>query len=427
MAVYSIASVQMALFLALSCTTITHKAASFTYSKGSLLAKRRAVTAQYVTKEQIKIWRDKAGFGTVATLNKQEDDDAINKADSVPSLMSAATAAADISLHHEEHQNKVDLQNNDDNDSEDEEARYMPPWSLATQRTPSSKAFARFRQHVNPLSRRFQMPTDLPENWPYSDFTNVNLPLYLDIGCGKGGFLLELVGRRHGQDYPDGTDTYMNNTRLFADTTDEWLPPTMNYLGLEIRPGVSQYAQNRVEKRGLSGKLSFVGCNANVDLDRLLSLYNEAADNDREEQEGGGGGVGGRNNELKFVSIQFPDPHFKKSHTKRRVVTPALVTTLAKYMNPGGVVFLQSDIKEALEAMREKFVEDDGLVYFYEHNDNDKKIDDGQEEYGLANPLGIPTEREVSVLNQELPIYRTLFLRNDVSYPSKSSLLARNL
>jgi hypothetical protein len=78
--------------------------------------------------------------------------------------------------------------------------------------------------------------------------------------------------------------------------------------------------------------------------------------------------------------------------------------------------------------MREKFVEDDGLVYFDEHNDDDDdKIDDGQGEYGMANPLGIPTEREVSVLNQDLPIYRTLFLRNDVSYPSKSSLLARNL
>jgi hypothetical protein len=50
-----------------------------------------------------------------------------------------------------------------------------------------------------------------------------------------------------------------------------------------------------------------------------------------------------------------------------------------------------------------------------------------EQEYALANPLGIPTEREVSVLNNDLPIYRTLFIRNDVSFPSKSSLLARNL
>eukprot|EP00985_Skeletonema_marinoi_P009720 scaffold4523_cov187-Skeletonema_marinoi.AAC.4 len=430
MAAYSMLSVQMALFLALSCTSITHKAASFTFNRGiSSLATTRvaAKTARYaVTKEAVEIWRQKAGFGTVKVQDNSSNDTTSSINEASTTLITAATAAADIA--NEEHQAKVAqaVQTDDDSsnaEEEEEEERYMPPWSLATQRAPSSKAFSRFRQHVNPLSRRFQMPTDLPENWPYSDFTNVNLPLYLDIGCGKGGFLLELVGRRHGNDYPDGTDTYMNNTRLFTDTTDEWLPSTMNYLGLEIRPGVSQYAQNRVEKRGLSGKLSFVGCNANVDLDRLLSLYTESAEKEVADSDGGS------NNDLKFVSIQFPDPHFKKSHTKRRVVTPALVTTLAKFMNQGGVVFLQSDIKEALEAMREKFVEDDGLVYFDEHcDDDDCKIVDGtEEEYGLANPLGIPTEREVSVLNQDLPIYRTLFLRNDVSYPSKSSDLARNL
>lgn len=419
MAIYSLPSVQMALFLALTYTSITHRVASFTFNS---LATRNvaAKTARYaVTKEAVEIWRQKAGFGTVAKAagDKGGDDTDSNNGGSSPTtLITAADAAADIT------NNEHPTDNNNDDEQNEEEERYMPPWSLPTQRTPSSKAFARFRQHVNPLSRRFQMPTDLPENWPYSDFTNVNLPLYLDIGCGKGGFLLELVGRRHGTDYKDGTDSYMNNTRSFTDTTDDWLPETMNYLGLEIRPGVSQYAQNRVEKRGLSGKLSFVGCNANVDLDRLLTLYTESAENEQEVEDGSS------NNELKFVSIQFPDPHFKKSHTKRRVVTPALVTTLAKFMNQGGVVFLQSDIKEALEAMREKFVEDDGLVYFDEHNDDvvDGKSADG-EEYGMANPLGIPTEREVSVLNQDLPIYRTLFLRNDVSYPSKSSLLAKNL
>lgn len=433
MAIYSLPSVQMALFLALSCTSITHRVASFTFSS---LATRSAATntARYaVTKEAVEIWRQKAGFGTVAKAADEGGDDTDsnnNNGDSSPTpLITAAEAAADIA--NDEHPtDDISTDNNSNNSEqveEEEEERYMPPWSLPNQRTPSSKAFARFRQHVNPLSRRFQMPTDLPENWPYSDFTNVDLPLYLDIGCGKGGFLLELVGRRHGTEYKDGTDSYMNNTRSFTDTTDEWLPSTMNYLGLEIRPGVSQYAQNRVEKRGLSGKLSFVGCNANVDLDRLLTLYTESAENEEQEVEDDGGSHdGSSNNELKFVSIQFPDPHFKKSHTKRRVVTPALVTTLAKFMNQGGVVFLQSDIKEALEAMREKFVEDDGLVYFDEHNDDDVDAD-GKEEYGMANPLGIPTEREVSVLNQDLPIYRTLFLRNDVSYPSKSSLLAKNL
>ena len=192
----------------------------------------------------------------------------------------------------------------------------------------------------------------------------------------------------------------------------------MNYLGLEIRPGVSQYSQARVSKRGLDGKLSFVGCNANVDLDRLLTLYQESAENNGKDDDES-------NNRLAFVSIQFPDPHFKKGHVKRRVVTSELVTTLAKFMKKDDVVFLQSDIKDALEAMREKFVEDggDGMLYFDEQLCHSKHSDDEseeqqEEEYGIENPLGIPTEREVSVLKKGLPIYRTLFKRNGVVFES---------
>lgn len=316
---------------------------------------------------------------------------------STPSFCTSATKYTD---------NPSDvLEDRPEEDSEHQD-KFIPPWSVPMHRTSNSKAFARFRQHVNPLARRYQMSTDLPENWPLCDFTNVNLPLYLDIGCGKGGFLLELVGRRHGnsgQSFIPGEDAYRMASKGTEDTTAKWLPNQMNYLGLEIRPGVSQYAQARVEKRGLSGKLSFVGCNANVDLDRLLTLYQEAA-----------GSVGG-DNRLAFVSIQFPDPHFKKAHSKRRVVTSELVSTLAKFMTKGDVVFLQSDIKDALEAMREKFVEDSGKLYFDELQGEKKHVDGQDTEYSMENPLGIPTEREVSVLNKGLPVFRTMFARNEFS------------
>ena len=292
----------------------------------------------------------------------------------------------------------------EDQSDDNEDTKFIPPWSMPSNK-PNSKAFARFRQHVNPLSRRYQMRTDLPDDWPKCDFTNVNKPLYLDIGCGKGGFLLELVGRRHegipGQS--PGEDAYRAVSRSMEDTTSQWLPSEMNYLGLEIRPGVSQYAQARVEKRGLSGKLSFIGCNANVDLDRLLTLYQETA----------GSAYGVDNNNLAFVSIQFPDPHFKKAHEKRRVVTTELVRTLAKFMESGGSVFLQSDIKDALEAMREKFADEDGKLYFDEVECK-QDGDAGEENYNMKNPLGIPTEREVSVLTKELPVFRTIFRRNEV-------------
>jgi tRNA (guanine-N7-)-methyltransferase len=185
----------------------------------------------------------------------------------------------------------------------------------------------------------------------------MSLPLHLDIGCGKGGFLLELAAERPGK----------------------------NYLGLEIRPSVAEFAQERVAKRNLTGTLGFVGCNANVDLDRLLTRWDEA-----------GGGP------IQMVTIQFPDPHFKNQHAKRRVVTDQLVQTLAKFMEPASAVFLQSDVQELLDDMRLKFRELDN--YF---EDLVPELD----QYMQDNYIGTPTEREISVLKRDLPVFRTLFHR----------------
>lgn len=234
----------------------------------------------------------------------------------------------------------------------------LPIWSrpLDSKR----KKDARVRQHVNPLSRRYQQPTFLSKDWPKHVLSDFTLPLHLDIGCGRGGFLLKLAAAKLDQ----------------------------NYLGLEIRPPIFQYALDRVEKRGLSGRLTFVGCNANVDLDRILSLY---------QKQGGG--------PLETVSIQFPDPHFKSQHAKRRVVTPDLVLTLAKYMPESSVAFLQSDIKEVLDDMRLRFREQD--QYFQDDLESTS-------EYLEDNPVGIQTEREQSVLEKGLPVYRTILRRTGV-------------
>lgn len=44
--------------------------------------------------------------------------------------------------------------------------------------------------------------------------------------------------------------------------------------------------------------------------------------------------------------LQFPDPHFKRKHRKRRVVQEQLVRELAQLLRPGGRVFVQSDVEE---------------------------------------------------------------------------------
>ena len=65
-------------------------------------------------------------------------------------------------------------------------------------------------------------------------------------------------------------------------------------------------------------------------------------------------------------------------------------------------VFLQSDVQSVLDDMRERVEQcplfDDTLPG----------------EYLAENVLGVPTEREVSVIKKGLPVYRALFVRNEL-------------
>jgi tRNA (guanine-N7-)-methyltransferase len=241
----------------------------------------------------------------------------------------------------------------------------------------SKRKSHRFRQHVNPLAGQYQQPTVLSNEWPLDVFHNCNKSLHLDIGCGKGGFLIDTVisaTEEHGSDQ---------------------LP--FNYLGLEIRPGVVRYAKGRIELHGGTGALEFLGCNANVDLGRVLQRYHDACESEQL---------------LHLVSIQYPDPHFKSQHAKRRVVTSHLIDSLAKFMPTDAQVFLQSDIQSVLDDMRLKFREN--TRYF---TDTAESAD----EYLEDNPLGVPTEREDSVLKKGLPVYRSLFTRTSESHEESTA------
>lgn len=256
----------------------------------------------------------------------------------------------------------------------------------------------RFRQHVNPLAKRFQVPVELNELWPADgSFVDPALPLQLDIGCGKGGFLFQLAQQQQQQQQNDGNQ--------LGESEERRVWPKMNYLGLEIRPGVVELAQDRLSKRSsLIGTLAFLGCNANVDLDQILTKYSHAA-----------------TGYLSCVTIQFPDPHFKAQHAKRRVVTDDLVLTLAKHlsssnnhaaiMDDGSFhVLIQSDVREVFDDMRMKFRT---RVEYFE--DIVPDFDDTLQD----NPMAVPTERELSVLKQGLPIYRTAFRRTNLPFPDE--------
>ena len=207
------------------------------------------------------------------------------------------------------------------------------------------------RQHVNPLSRFFQLPLELP--LPDELFVNPDLPIHLDIGSARGNFLL-----------------------LSAENSRNW-----NFLGVEIRHQLVDSANKDVESKELKN-VRFLFCNANVSLQNWLSKLPF--------------------NLLQRVSIQFPDPWFKRKHHKRRVLQPLLLKCLAEKMKPGSQLFIQSDfpgVVNPMTALIEKSSYFDRVL-----SDNSIWLNE--------NPFKIRTEREKYVMKEGLFIYRALYSRN---------------
>ncbi len=209
------------------------------------------------------------------------------------------------------------------------------------------------RQHVNPLSRFFQLPLSLPSSSAL--FKEPHSPIHLDIGSARGEFLIELASK-----YP------------------KW-----NFLGLEIRKPLVIFSERKRIKLELQN-LKFLYCNVNVSLDEWMS------DLDFDQ--------------LKRVSIQFPDPWFKRKHIKRRVLKSTLIKSIARYMNKNGELFVQSDIFKLAESMTKVI---DNSTYF------DRQYLQGFK-WLNQNPYEALTDRELFVMKKNLPIYRAMYIRNSI-------------
>jgi tRNA (guanine-N7-)-methyltransferase len=202
----------------------------------------------------------------------------------------------------------------------------------------------RVHQHVNPLApfyRQSPQPVDLE-----AVFADPKLPVHLDIGCARGRFILRMAEAE----------------------------PSWNYLGVEIREPLVDEANRLASKANLTN-LHYAFCNAMFWLDKLLSEIPE-----------------GR---LQMVTIQFPDPWFKKKHAKRRMVNEEMVETIAQRLAPGGKVFVQTDIEFLAEDMLDLFRSNCAF--------GEIKIDE--------NPFLIRTEREKAVEDKDLSVFRSLFQR----------------
>jgi len=239
----------------------------------------------------------------------------------------------------------------------------------------------RFRQHVNPLKKELQDPVK-PLEWD-KIFEDPFKPLILDVGSGYGRFLLGL-------------------SKIIHDS---------NCLGLEIREPIIQRANKWSFHLGMQNRVYFTKANATVSIASMLSTYPGP---------------------VQLVLVQYPDPHFKKKHRKRRIVQLEFVESILEVLAEDGKIFLQSDVLEVAEDMRNKFElgskgqltlseehSGSGTVFFEEskpEEGRDTRMEDTltwkKGGWLVRNPLPVPTERECHVLEQGLPVYRVMLTRS---------------
>ncbi len=207
------------------------------------------------------------------------------------------------------------------------------------------------RQHVNPLSKNFNEIERIP---PLIEmFGDPRLNLHLDIGCAAGQSLFALAS---------------GNT--------SW-----NYLGIEIREKLVKTAKLKVREKEINN-LYFVFGNAHNILNDVQSKFIIK--------------------NLKSISLNFPDPWFKKRHYKRRLVQPEFINMLSDSLQKGSLIFIKTDVKDLFDYM-------DCTI---SSNSNFKKIDAEDFNYSQSfNPCKVKTNREKYVIVNQLDIFEKIYIK----------------
>jgi len=140
----------------------------------------------------------------------------------------------------------------------------------------------------------FRVLSDLPGPVTWSEFFGNDRPVELDLGCGRGMFLLN-AGLKHDD---------------------------RNFLGVELDYKEGRRSAKRVQKRELP-HVRVIGGDAKEFLRRFVAPHSVAA-----------------------AHVYFPDPWWKRKHKKRRLVNEEFIDLLAKVVQPGGLVHSWTDVEE---------------------------------------------------------------------------------
>ena len=163
-------------------------------------------------------------------------------------------------------------------------------------------------------------------------------PIEIEIGFGRGRFLLERARAA----------------------------PDSRVIGIEIKSKLAHWVEQRRAREGLTNAIALWG-DAREALTRAIP---DAC--------------------VTRAFVHFPDPWWKKRHTKRRVVDESFLDHVARLLVPGGELFVQTDVADRAEQMRDAIVAQGSFTLLARDD----------------NPYGARSNREARADEDGLPVYR---------------------
>jgi tRNA (guanine-N7-)-methyltransferase len=194
------------------------------------------------------------------------------------------------------------------------------------------------------------LPPQIGEILDFGKVFGDRRPVELEIGSGKGGFLL-------------------NRARVH---------PDRGFLGIEWANKICRYAADRMVRWGVTN-VRLMRADA-----RHLVIYHVPASS------------------LTLVHIYHPDPWPKKRHHKRRLIQPDFLAAAVKALVPGGRIAIQTDHAEYFEQIRQVVAAEPRLA----------EVPFDVPETGVVEGR-VQTNYEIKYLREGRPIYQIAVMKRD--------------
>ncbi|MGO5093794.1 tRNA (guanosine(46)-N7)-methyltransferase TrmB [Clostridium sp. LCP25S3_F10] len=164
------------------------------------------------------------------------------------------------------------------------------------------------RPEIEASNKFIKEPKELKGKWN-KEFNNDD-EIHLELGCGRGGFISQLVEK------------------------DE----NINYVGIDLKDEVIVYAIRKVEEKEEQVKKELKNIRfLTMNIMGIAEVFDE--------------------NEISKIYINFCNPWPKERHNKRRLTHTKLLTEYKKFIKPNTEIWFKTDDRGLFEDSQEYFKE----------------------------------------------------------------------